>query len=78
MGWTGRETSLGVLRHHRLFLQQPLPLPHSTQTCSGVWGQWEVAGGTGLREGWLRSGPRTRARLCLGGVTVDSETRQGV
>lgn len=21
------------------------------------WGQWEVAGGIGLKEGWLRSGP---------------------
>lgn len=53
LGWAG---SLGEQRHHKLFLQQPLSLPHSTWVGSGVGRQWEVVGGGGLKEGLLRSG----------------------
>lgn len=73
MGWTGQGTSWGGLWHHRLFLQQALPLPH----WPGVWGQWDVAGdwaGGGLGK----KRPENQGKALLGGIRADSETRQSV
>lgn len=67
LGWAGQGTSLGGQRHHRLFLQQPLPLPHSTCLWSGVWGWWEVATGCWAERRLVKKRPANPGKSFLRG-----------
>lgn len=72
--WTGELGAIFRLqRHHRLFLQQPLPLSDSNPVSAWDLGLWEIKGGKPHSLEVARE--RTWGWFCLGRITASPGNR---